>query len=113
MATVLEECISEEQCSVMRFLGEKGHNAKHIHNYMFPVYGGKCLSRKPVHNWVKKFSEGRFKVTDEHQSGHPVEIKTEATVQQLIGSIVTALRFSHGLAYSIMHGCLMFWKVCT
>jgi hypothetical protein len=21
---------------------------------MFPVYGGKCLSRKAVHNWVEK-----------------------------------------------------------
>jgi hypothetical protein len=21
---------------------------------MFPVYGGKCLSHKAVHNWVKK-----------------------------------------------------------
>jgi hypothetical protein len=24
---------------------------------MFPVYGGKCLSRKAVHNWVEKFSQ--------------------------------------------------------
>jgi hypothetical protein len=23
---------------------------------MFPVYGGKCLSRKAVHNWVEKVS---------------------------------------------------------
>jgi hypothetical protein len=30
---------------------------------MFPVYGGTCLSsRKSVHNWVEKFSQGRFKV---------------------------------------------------
>jgi hypothetical protein len=24
---------------------------------MFPVYGGKCLSRKAVHSWVEKFQE--------------------------------------------------------
>jgi hypothetical protein len=33
-------------------LWEKGLNVKDIHKEMFPVYGGKCLSRKAVHNWV-------------------------------------------------------------
>jgi hypothetical protein len=32
---------------------------------MFPAYGGKCLSRKAVHNWVENFSHGRSKVTDD------------------------------------------------
>jgi hypothetical protein len=50
MATVLEECTIKEQRSVMRFLWAKGLNAKDIHKEMFPVYGGKCLSRKAVHN---------------------------------------------------------------
>jgi hypothetical protein len=27
-----------------------------INKGMFPVYGGKCLSREAVHNWVEKFS---------------------------------------------------------
>jgi hypothetical protein len=31
----------------------------------FPVYSGKCLSLKAVHNWVKKFSEGRSEVADD------------------------------------------------
>jgi hypothetical protein len=29
---------------------------------MFRVYGGKCLSRKAVHSWVEKFSEGRSRI---------------------------------------------------
>jgi hypothetical protein len=33
-------------------LWAKGLNAKDIHKEMFLVYGGKCLSRKAVHNWV-------------------------------------------------------------
>jgi hypothetical protein len=53
MATVLEY-ITEEQRSVVRFLWAKGPNAKDIHKEKIPVYGGKCLSRKAVHNWVKK-----------------------------------------------------------
>jgi hypothetical protein len=38
------------------FLWAKGLEAKDIHKEMFPVYGGKCLSRKAVHNWVASFS---------------------------------------------------------
>jgi hypothetical protein len=40
------------------FLWTEGLNAKNIHKEIFPVYGGKCLSRKAVHNWVEKFSQG-------------------------------------------------------
>jgi hypothetical protein len=50
MATVLEECNTEEQRSVLRFLWTERLNAKDIHKEMFPVYGGECLSRKAVHN---------------------------------------------------------------
>jgi hypothetical protein len=50
MATFLEMCTTEEQCSVVRFLCVEGLNAKDINKEMFPGYGGKCLSRKAVHN---------------------------------------------------------------
>jgi hypothetical protein len=63
MGTVIEECTTKEQRSLVRFLWEKGLNGKDIHKEMFPVYGEKCLSRKAVHNWVKKFSQVRSKVT--------------------------------------------------
>jgi hypothetical protein len=64
MASVLEEYTTEEPHSVVRFLWAKGPNAKkkNIYKEMFPVYGGKCLSRKIVHNWVEKFSQGYSKV---------------------------------------------------
>jgi hypothetical protein len=32
---------------------------------MFSVCGGKCLSCKAIHIWVKKFSQGRSKVVDD------------------------------------------------
>jgi hypothetical protein len=51
-ATVLEACITEEQRSVVRVLRIKELSAKDINRKMFPFYGGKCLSRKAVHNWV-------------------------------------------------------------
>jgi hypothetical protein len=57
MATVLEVYTTEEQRCVVRLCWAKGLNAKDTHKEMFPVYGGKCLSRKVVHNWVEKFSQ--------------------------------------------------------
>jgi hypothetical protein len=59
MATVLEECIIEEQCSFVSFLCTKGLNLKGFHKEIFRVYGGKCLSCKAVNNSVDKFSQGR------------------------------------------------------
>jgi hypothetical protein len=32
----------------------KGLNAMDINKETFPVYGGKCLSRKAIHNWVEE-----------------------------------------------------------
>jgi hypothetical protein len=57
----------------------KGLNAKDIHKEMFPVDGGKCLSRKAVHNWVEKYSEGRSKVADDARPGAEV---AETTVRR-------------------------------
>jgi transposase len=50
---------------------------------MFPVYGGKCFSRKAAHNWVQKFSQGRSRVTENARPGRPVEIATEANLQRV------------------------------
>jgi hypothetical protein len=79
MATVLEESITEEQRSVVRFLWTKGLNSKDIHKEMFPVYDGKCLLRKEAHNWVEKFSQGRSEIADDARPGRPVETATEAS----------------------------------
>jgi hypothetical protein len=63
MVTVLEDCTTEEQRSVVRFFSAKGLNAKDINKEMFSVYGGKCLSCKAVHSWVEK--RGRRFADDE------------------------------------------------
>jgi hypothetical protein len=38
----------------VRFLWAKGLNATGIHTEIFPVYGGKCLSRKAFHKLAEK-----------------------------------------------------------
>jgi hypothetical protein len=57
MATMFERCTTAEKHCVVHFLWAEGLNAKDIHKEMFPAYGEKCLWRKAVHNWVKKFSQ--------------------------------------------------------
>jgi hypothetical protein len=42
---------------------------------MLPVYGGKYLSLKAVHNWVENFSEKRSKVADDARPGAEVAEK--------------------------------------
>jgi hypothetical protein len=55
LATMVDECSTEEQCSVVRFLWEKGLNAKDIHKcFLFMMRS--VLSYKAVHNMVEKFS---------------------------------------------------------
>jgi hypothetical protein len=62
-------------------LWAKGLNAKDIHKEMCLVYGGKCLSRKAVHNWVEKFSQGRSEVADD--AGPNAEV-AETTAKRLL-----------------------------
>jgi hypothetical protein len=88
-------------------LWAKGFNIKAIHNEIFSVYGGKCLSRKAFHSCVEKFSQGHSEVADDTRLDRPVEIATEATVEMVeeliradrrmtTDSVATALRCSHG-----------------
>jgi hypothetical protein len=71
---------------------------------MFPVYGGKCLWRKVVHNWVDKYSQGGSKAADDARPGPTVEIATEATVQRLEELI--------GFDRRIMRQCSNCTRVC-
>jgi hypothetical protein len=80
MTTVLEDYITEVQSSVMRFLRAKGHNAKNFCKEIYPVYSGKCFSRKAIHNWVETFSQGRSKVADDARPGAEV---AETTFKRL------------------------------
>jgi hypothetical protein len=68
--------------SCCAFLWTEGLNAKDIHKEIFILYGGKCLSRKGVHNWFEKFSQGRSKFVYDTRPDRPFEIATETTVQR-------------------------------
>jgi hypothetical protein len=65
------------------FLWAKGLNAKDIHKESFPVYDGKCLLRKAVHNWAEKLYQGRSKVADDAQPDAEVAETTVKTTSVL------------------------------
>jgi hypothetical protein len=72
MATVLEKYNIEEHHSILRSLWELGLIAKDIPKELFPVYGGKCLSRKVVRDWIEQFSQERSKIADDARPGAEV-----------------------------------------
>jgi hypothetical protein len=51
MVTMLEGVLPKSKVLLCVFVGKRTQ-CKNIHKEMFSVYGGKCLSRKVVHNWV-------------------------------------------------------------
>jgi hypothetical protein len=69
---------------------------------MFPVYGGKCLSRKAVHSWVEKLSQGRSKVTDDARPGAEVAETTVMTSMLRVSST--------GKAMGQVYQC--WWRIC-
>jgi hypothetical protein len=104
MATVLEECCTEEQLSILRcVLWANGLNVKDIHKEIFPLYGGKCLSCEAVHNWVEEFSQGRSNVADDARTGRPVEIATEGKTYRcwcrICGEVNVFPRFEYHMFY--------------
>jgi hypothetical protein len=52
MAIMLEECITEEQNSVVRFLWAKGLNAKHFNKEMFSLVGSACHVKRFTTGWL-------------------------------------------------------------
>jgi hypothetical protein len=80
----------------MCFFWAKGLSAKDIYNEMLSVYGGKCLSRKTVHNWVEKFSQGRSNVADD---GRPFAEVAETTAKRILFSGFRSTGKAMGLVY--------------
>jgi hypothetical protein len=79
----LKSVFSKSSVLLCVFWGANELNEKDNHKEMVPLYGGMCLSRKAVHNWVEKFSLGRSTVADDAPPSRPVETATEAIVQQV------------------------------
>jgi hypothetical protein len=85
----------------MIFLWAKWLGAKDIHKEMFTV--GSVCHVKLVHNWVKKFSEGRSKVADDARPGAE---SAETTIKILLCCGFRCTDKAMGQAYQ------WWWRIC-
>jgi hypothetical protein len=69
---------------------------------ILPVYGGTCSSRKAVHNWVEKFSEGRLKDADDARPG--------VEVAEIVKRLMCCGFRRTGKA--IGQECHCWWRIC-
>ena len=124
MAAPLEVCISEEQRSVIRFLGSEGMNPSEIHRRIKMQYGDAYLSLQQVYDWDRKFKSGVSCVADAAHSGRPHTANTPEMVAGvkrvlrenrhiMLDEVVSELNISHGLSHHIIHNVLRFQKVCA
>ena len=48
---------------------------------MKKVYGDDCLSRSRIHEWFKRFQEGREALEDDERSGRPRNVVNEENAE--------------------------------
>jgi len=72
MDAPLQDCTTEEQRGVVRFVWAEGAKPVEIHRRMLAQYGQSTMSQRKVYEWVESFKSGRTRVTDEGRSGRPL-----------------------------------------
>ena len=58
-----------EQRANIKFCFKLGKTFTETHQMMKKVYGDDCLSRSHIHEWFKRFEEGRKALVDDERSG--------------------------------------------
>jgi hypothetical protein len=82
MAVKLENCISEGQQSVIRFLWAEGVPGGQIHQCMCAQYGDNALSRRVLYEWTEMFKDVFTSVTDAEHLSHPTTATTDSSKQK-------------------------------
>ena len=91
---------------------------------MKEVYGDDCLCRSRIHEWFKRFQEGREVLEDDERSVRPRNVVNEenaAIVREFIRKepksslkyVESELRMSAASIYSILSENLGYIKVCV
>ena len=78
------EINSESLRILIHFCWALGHPPMEIHSQLVKVHGEGVCTLRTVRNWVKKFEQGNFKITDCPRSGRPCRTDLTAHVQQLL-----------------------------
>jgi hypothetical protein len=98
MTTVLWGMLPKSSVLLCLFCVKKELVQRIFIDKFFPVYGGKCLLRKVVYTWIKKFSQGRSKAADDARR------VAETTVKRLLCSEFRRTGKAMGQVYQ--------WRTC-
>jgi len=83
-----------ERRTNIKFLVKLGKSGNEIREILVQVYGDNVMKKTAFYKWVKRFSEGRERATDEESSERPAISRTEeniAKVRQICVKIVGRL----------------------
>jgi len=72
-----------EQRMNITFLVKLGKSGNEIREMLVQVYGDNAVKKTAVHEWLKRFSEGREIVTDKERSGWPATSRTEENIAKV------------------------------
>ena len=81
------EASKEKQRGVVRFLVAEGAGTREIHRRMFAVYGKHCMPLASVHEWQKRFREGRTSLQDDSSPGQAHLAITPDVIARIHGLI--------------------------
>lgn len=72
-----------EQRANIKFCFKLGKSFTETHELMQQVYGDDCLSRSRVHEWFKRFQEGRETLEDDQHVGQPKFVITPPNIEKV------------------------------
>nr|APL98289.1 putative DD34D transposase [Bactrocera tryoni] len=72
-----------EQRANIKFCFKLGKTFTETFQMMKKVYGDQCLSRSNVHEWFKRFQEGREDLCDDQKSGRPKSVITQNNIEKV------------------------------
>ena len=76
-----------KRCAI-RFLVAEGSGTLEIHRCMSAVYGERCMSLPSVHEWQKRFREGRTSLQDDSRPGQAHRATTPYVVTVRIDGLI-------------------------
>ena len=89
-----------EQRANINFCFNLGKTFTETYQMMKKVYGDDCLSRSRIHEWFKRFQEGREALEDDELSGRPRNIVNEENAEIVRDNSTYANSWNRNLEYS-------------
>ena len=78
----MSDCQSEQRVNI-KFLVKLKKSATETFQLLTEAYGEDCMSRAPVFEWHKRFSEGRESVNDDDRPDHPRTAVTDDSIEKV------------------------------